>query len=295
MEADPTPPAPRPSADVLRARAASVRGVLASGAYALADGRSVDIQPALAASCAATRLIRPADWPALESAVAARAPVQAAPCPVTMTGETTLAALRRLVVGEARPRVAALNFASARNPGGGWENGAVAQEESIARASGLVATLERCPDYYRINRAEPSLLYTDHAIWSPAVPIFADDAGGWESVPYCAGIITMPAPNAGAMTGEADLRGVLPTLRARIAKVLALAAAMDCAHLVLGAWGCGAFGNQPDLVADLFSQTLDPTRSPWRRRFASITFAVYDTTRRRNAFSAFSAKFPASL
>ena len=291
MEPAPIPPAPRPRSDDLRARAACVRGLFTSGGYELADGRRVDLQAALAASCAATRLIRPADWPALEAAVAARAVVQATPCPVAMTGETTIAALRRLVVAEARPRVAALNFASARNPGGGWENGAVAQEESIARVSGLVATLERCPDYYRVNRAQPSLLYTDHAIWSPAVPVFADDAGAWEAVPFASDIITMPAPNAGAMTGEDDLRGVLPTMRARIAKVLALAAAMDCAHLVLGAWGCGAFGNQPDLVAGLFAETLDPARTSWRRRFASITFAVYDTTRRRAAFTAFSDRF----
>ncbi len=290
MQPAPVPPAPRPSRDDLRTRAASVRGVLSTGTYDLADGRRVDIQAALAATCAGTRLIRPADWPALESAVAARA-AEAAPCPIAMTGETSIAALRRLVVVEARSRVAVLNFASARNPGGGWENGAEAQEESIARVSGLVATLERCPDYYRINRAQESLLYTDHAIWSPAVPVFADDAGVWEAVPFVVDIITMPAPNAGAMTAEDDLRGVLPTLHARISKVLALAAAMDCAHLVLGAWGCGAFGNQPDFVAGLFAEALDPASTTWRRRFASITFAVFDTSRRRAAFTAFSAKF----
>ena len=56
-----------------------------------------------------------------------------------------------------------LNFASARNPGGGFLKGARAQEEDLCRCSGLYPALLTQPNYYQINREQSSMIYTDHA------------------------------------------------------------------------------------------------------------------------------------
>ncbi|WP_308017339.1 TIGR02452 family protein, partial [Streptomyces griseus] len=79
--------------------------------------------------------------------------------------------------GEARGRGAVRSFASARNPGGGYLNGAQAQEEALGRAAALHATLLRAPEYYAHHRAERGAFYTDRVIHSPGVPVFRDDRG----------------------------------------------------------------------------------------------------------------------
>jgi uncharacterized protein (TIGR02452 family) len=255
------------------------------GRYVADDGSVVDIGREVEACRVGTRLVRPDEWPVVEQE--ARALVDAArqPAQVTVTGETTLAALRRLAVDEGREAVAALNFASARTPGGGYRTGAHAQEETLARSSALVASLERVPRYYEQNRATSSSLYTDHAVWSPAVPFFADDAGVFSGTTYRAGIVTMPAPNRGAITLPAEIQAVPDTLRRRMRCVLALAARARVRNLVLGAWGCGVFRNPPDTVAPLFREALDdPT---WSRAFDTVVFAVYDASPQRATFATF--------
>src|SRR5437899_531123 len=80
---------------------------------------------------------------------------------------TTQEAAQRLA---GNGNVVLLNFASARNPGGGFLGGARAQEEELCRCSGLYRGLITQPAYYAANRDQQSLLYTDHLIYSPNVP-----------------------------------------------------------------------------------------------------------------------------
>jgi uncharacterized protein (TIGR02452 family) len=257
--------------------------------YARVGGADVDLREDTARAVNGTELVRPADWTAIIAAgsvgcTAAEAGV------VAVTAESTLAALQRLVVGEGKQHIAALNFASARNPGGGWRNGALAQEETLARASCLVRSLTStvAADYYRANRAQAHLFYTEHAIWTPEVPFFADADGELLGRPYRAGVVTMPAPNIGAMMrlSEHDVLALPQLWRDRIERVLALAIAHGVRHLVLGAWGCGAFGNDPASVAQRFAEVLAPPR-PWLRGLESVTFAIYETSRRRPCLPAF--------
>lgn len=144
-----------------RAQAALLR----TGRYQSPSGGEVDLSAALEAAVAGTRLYAPEQLPGEPQRREGASPV------VEVTSERTQEAAYRLVVEEGE-RVAWLSFASARRPGGGFLNGAVAQEEDLARCSGLYACLRTQPGYYAANRAEPSLLYTDHMIWAPEVPFF---------------------------------------------------------------------------------------------------------------------------
>ncbi len=187
---------------------------------------------------------------------------------ISVTGESTLAAIARLGDG-----CCALNFASAKNPGGGFLGGAQAQEETLARSSALYVCQLAHPEIYQQQRAHRSALYLDLALYSPGVPVIRDDAGAWFSRPVLASIITCAAPNAGALRqhGRFDAAEVESTLRRRGEMVLAIAAHHGESRLVLGAWGAGVFGNDPVIVARAFRDLLD---GAYRGAFAEVVFAV---------------------
>ncbi|MFN0202894.1 MAG: TIGR02452 family protein [Bacteroidia bacterium] len=186
--------------------------------------------------------------------------------------QTTLNAVRA-VLARGETEVCALNFASAKNPGGGFLGGAQAQEESIARATGLYPCLIKAWDYYELHRATKTMLYTDTMIYSPKVPIFKDEEG--ENLPelYTVSIITSAAVNAGVILRQEkrSIPEIEPTMRRRIEKVLALAAHHRQKVLVLGAWGCGVFQNEPSLIAALFAEHL---LGKYKNVFEKVVFAI---------------------
>lgn len=244
--------------------------ILEAGHYEV-GGRRVQVGERVAAAVEGARLYLP-DGFAEPEGPARRETV------VELTRETTLEAARRLGQG-----VAALNFASAKNPGGGFLRGAHAQEEALARASGLYPTLRRFQeDYYDFHRAARDLRYSDRMIYSPGVPVFRDETGALLDEPYSVSFITSPAPNRGALPPGSD---VSDALRRRAWKVLALAAAEGHERLVLGAWGCGVFRNDPAEVATAWSELL---AGPFAGRFAHVAMAVWDpdgTTPQYRAFA----------
>lgn len=208
-----------------------------------------------------------------------------------VSNESTFAAMRRLHAEKAS-RIGCLNFASAKNPGGGFLNGAEAQEEALSRASALYDCLLCAPSYYERNRANDSCLYLDLAIASPLVPFFRDDYGELLDHPLLATVITAPAPNAGAVSrNEPDRTSEIePTLRRRAELVLYAAARSRIESLVLGAWGCGVFRNDPRLVARVFADLLKPGCA-WAVHFKRIVFAVFDPEKSGPNFRAFEEEF----
>jgi uncharacterized protein (TIGR02452 family) len=241
--------------------------IVARGFYETGLKR-VDIADAVASAIRGTELIRADDPlpPPLASHDAPR---------VEVTAETTLSAARRLAITGAR--VIALNFASAKNPGGGFLGGSQAQEESLARSSALYACLEPQREFYEHNRALHSALYSDRILFSPDVPVFRDDAGRLLDEPYLVSFITAPAVNAGAVHDNRpeEVRQIRPTMARRLDRVLAIAASKPCDALILGAWGCGVFRNKPADVVELFHKALGP-RGAFRERFPLVVYAVYD-------------------
>ncbi|WP_333774622.1 TIGR02452 family protein, partial [Streptomyces sp. IBSBF 3136] len=207
-----------------------------------------------------------------------------------VTGESSLEAARRL----ADAPVAVLNFASARNPGGGYLNGAQAQEEALCRASALYTCLLQARQFYDHHRAHRDPLYTDRVIHTPAVPVFRDDRGGLLPQPYAAGFLTAAAPNAGVVRRTAPERaGELPAVLARRAeRVLETAAAQGYRRLVLGAWGCGVFQNDPAQVAGAFRTLLGPG-GRFGRTFEHVVFGILDRRPGSAVRAAFAEAFPA--
>jgi len=233
--------------------------------------RDVDIGEQVARAVAGTRLYLP-DEPL--------APGRPGTMAVEVTNESTLAAARRLG-GD----VVALVFASARKPGGGFLNGAQAQEESIARSSALYPSLRAAGEFYAYHRTHPELTYSDRVIYSPRVPVFRDDRGALIDEPYPVSFLTAAAPNRAAMAGNQPqrLNEVPEVLARRARRVLAVAAAHGHRRLVLGAWGCGVFGNEPAAVAGIFAGAL--AECPW---FDRVTFAVLDRAAGTPTLAAFS-------
>src|SRR5262249_17748258 len=137
-----------------------------------------------------------------------------------VANETTLAAARRLV-GEGHD-VAALNFASARHPGGGFLNGARAQEESLCRSSGLYPCL-LTSKMYGHHADERGGFYTNYAVYSPGVPVIRDDDGELLDPYYRCAFVTSPAVNVGA-TKDRSAGAIRTEMARRVRKVLAIAA-----------------------------------------------------------------------
>jgi uncharacterized protein (TIGR02452 family) len=254
--------------------------IVKRGFYALPDERVVSIAPAVRACLDATRFFAPDSLEAVRREALTK-PVGDRTV-IEVHNETTLAGIARLLVADAGP-VAALNFASAKNPGGGFLNGSQAQEESLARSSALYASLLLAPDYYMGHRRMASCLYSDAMILSPVCPVFRDDEGTLLDEPQLATFITSAAPNAGAIDSD-ETRHLADVFRRRADYILAVAAAHGYDNLVLGAWGCGVFRNDPALVADVFAEHL---HGLWANRFRRVVFAVLDTSTALATFEAF--------
>ncbi|MEU3403655.1 TIGR02452 family protein [Streptomyces sp. NPDC006670] len=244
--------------------------IVAAGGYRTRSGRWVSLAAGLAESKAGTRLYGPNQViPDGESVRGIQRTV------FEVTGESSTVAARRLAQVPGDGPVAVLNFASARNPGGGYGRGAKAQEEALCRASALYETLLEAPEYYEVHRAGRSTFYTDRVIHSPGVPVFRDDRGDLLETPFRAGFLTSPAPNAGTIRRQEPERApeIPAALVRRAGRVLEVAALHGYRALVLGAWGCGVFRNDPAEVAEAFRTQLT-TR--FTGTFAQVAFAVLD-------------------
>lgn len=253
--------------------------ILETGTYRAPSGRTVSVADALQASVEGTRLYHPDDFPSLTCTNDGRAKTR-----VEVTGETTLQAAERLTGF----RPLCLNFASAKNPGGGFLSGSQAQEESLARSSGLYSTLLPHAEMYDFNRQVGTSLYSDYIVYSPDVPVFRRDDGALREVPFLASFITAPAVNAGAIEKNEpqSVQFIKSTMALRLNKLLWVAHTQGHAALILGAWGCGVFGNAPAVVAQLFADALGP-EGLFPSSFEHVVYAVYDPSAGQETLAAF--------
>jgi len=194
-----------------------------------------------------------------------------------------------------------LNFASAKNPGGGYKSGSSAQEESLCRSSLLYPCLhqfeERQNHYYRINRSKQNqfgTFFSNCAIFSPLVPIIRDDGPNMSLSPnkVLCSFVTSPAPNKSALKQQQkkrnadssilssqDQRKLQNVMEKRILRILTIFEMNGCTDLILGAFGCGVFGNDPEFVAAAFRKIINWS---FKGVFCSITFAIWTPPRLAN-------------
>lgn len=257
-----------------------------SGQYAAPSGAVVHIDTEQRAAEANTRLYRPDELRMLIDSGGGTGP----PPFMNVSAETTQAAGQRMA---ADGPVVLLNFASARNPGGGFLRGAKAQEEDVTRCSGLYPCLLNAPEYYSANRAQSSMMYTDHIIYSPAVPFFRIKSDTLIEQPFEASVITAPAPNAGEARRKGEGRKVSETLTRRAGMVLAIAQDNGHRRLLLGAWGCGVFQNNATEVATVFRDWLTSPR--FAGAFDQVDFGIWDNTKDKRVLQAFQAVIEAPI
>jgi uncharacterized protein (TIGR02452 family) len=275
----------------IRARIAQeTLAIVQGGAYRSPSGRDVSFLDDIQMAVHRTELITPNSAKSLRQRAERALAERSFRTTFEATNESTFSAAKRLVDRYGSEKVAALNFASAKNPGGGFLNGSQAQEESLARASALYSCLLQQSTYYDTNRKALNALYTDHMIVSPQVPVFRDDDDVLIDEPWKVTIITSPAPNAGAVAKNDPvyLPCVETTLRRRAEHILSAAVVYDQTALVLGAWGCGVFQNDPKLVAQIFREMLMGDGA-FAKAFEHVTFAVLD--RKGDNFTAFAETF----
>ena len=262
--------------------------ILERGAYQH-NGTQIEFSEALQEMCNGTLLYTPSD---LEQLINSSKQTSGANTTIKVLNCTTFAAAKQLVE-EGHSNPLCLNFASAKNPGGGFLGGSQAQEEALARASGLYQSLIGKMEYYETNRAYRSTLYTNHLIYSPGVPVFRDDNDQFLEQPYYVSIITSPAVNTGALRRNSpdQMDQVKPKMEERIRSVLAVAKEHGHRTLVLGAWGCGVFGNNPKDIASWFAEALyEDVR--FKNAFDTVWFAVLDRTKDNYIFNAFDEALP---
>lgn len=175
-------------------------------------------------------------------------------------------------------KTAVLNFANPHFPGGGVKSGAVAQEESLCRSSNLYPCLSASgvgEAFYQYHREKTDYFFSDRVLYTKDVTVFKDDALVPALMPqeqwFRVDVITCAAPYLAKRkyTNRAALKEIFVS---RIRNILETAIDNEVHVLILGAFGCGAFRNPPEVVAEAFRDVLVEVR--YRRAFRRIVFAI---------------------
>lgn len=199
-------------------------------------------------------------------------------------------------------KVCVLNFASATNPGGGVVNGSSAQEECICRCTTLYPCLNikfLWDNFYSIHRAAGDPLYNNDCVYTPNACVFKSDTNFPEPLSkedwWQVNILTCAAPNlrekpsnamnpcAGNVAAKVTATELARLLTSRIRRIFEVAASNENDVLILGAFGCGAFRNPPEIVAKVFNAVMQD----FLCHFETIEYAVFHTERELANYEAF--------
>ena len=173
-------------------------------------------------------------------------------------------------------KICVLNFANPITPGGGVRRGARAQEETLCLRSSLLYSLEsqEAVDYYHYNRS-CSFRGSDAMILSPYVSVFKDCNYNYLQEDFTVAVLTVAAPMVSPISHRLEdvtEKKMENILRLRILSILSVAIYFGYDRLVLGAWGCGAFGNDARVISRLFKEVLQDVNAD--THFKEVCFAI---------------------
>lgn len=172
-------------------------------------------------------------------------------------------------------RVTLLNFASAKTPGGAARRGGIAQEEDICRCSGLLHSLDRVPRVWYDTWRMP-FGYDDRLLLSYNVPFIRNGDHCFVDTMY-ADVITCAAPNIADGLPPEKMKLIIE----HRTRWIVYTAAMNRAEvLILGAFGCGVFGNDPHVVAQAWKQAVQDHAGGIQQ----IVHPIYGSIENYNAF-----------
>ncbi len=197
-------------------------------------------------------------------------------CKITVTNSDTYAAAKKF------DSVLAMNFANAHQPGGGFRAGANAQEEALCRCSTLYRSItsDKAKEMYTYNNTHVSKVESDYMLISKDVLVFRNENLELLEEPFKTSVVTIPAPNRRGAAFFASSSLIEETFRRRIRIMVKAAIERGYKNMVLGAWGCGAFGNKPTEVARYFKEII--VDEGYGRFFDEICFAIYGSEDGRN-------------
>jgi uncharacterized protein (TIGR02452 family) len=242
--------------------------------YINESGAVVDIAAQIAR--ARTEVISPEAPLSIVGAVARSGTIEA-------TQETTIGALYRLIVLEGLRCTIALNFANAHCAGGGYLGCARAQEEACCRCSTLYYEISaHGREYYEYNNRhrDDEALFSDYEIITRDMIAFRDDQYRFLEQPFYCAFLTSPAPMAKrhrAVNRTNPREKLHEVMMRRIRRIIVSAIDRGFESIVLGAYGCGAVGNDPEDTAAMFHQLL--VADGLRQYFEKVVFAVFDPMR----------------
>lgn len=186
-------------------------------------------------------------------------------------------------------KMTVLNFASYKNPGGGYTEGSLAQEESLCAASNLYPILKAFKDDYYADNAKNvnRSLYRNNLLYTPGVSFFDttkyNNSRAIQNAPVLCDVITCAAPNAKAAKKQHKVSQVEinSAMAERCMRILYVAHENKTDVLVLGAFGCGVFGNNPTDVARIFGLLL--VNGVFMDCFKKVIFAIPRSPLNNNA------------
>ena len=219
------------------------------------------------------------------------------PLPERRFKKTTISVVKRRTLDAAiglqrrylELRIAVHNFASASNPGGGVRYGSRAQEEALCRCSTLYPVLNteaNWKNFYSVNRERKNPLHDDACIYTPEITVCKSDIDKPTRLPRdkwdLVDVITIAAPNLRERPNNANNPGNDTPVRitdeelfalheTRLRHMFTVLAHHNADIFVTGAFGCGAFQNNPEVVAQAYKKILPE----FDGYFKEVVFAIY--------------------
>lgn len=254
----------------------STRNILNTGHFYWGNGKRIFLN--ISPEVMKTKVLLPFEIYEYFDSYESKKRISNSKCKITVKKVDTLQAAR-MFYEAGKENVIVLNFANPIEPGGGIRRGAIAQEESLCMRTTLLLSLENknAEAYYQYNQALKNVLAaSDAVIVSKNVQVFRNPDYKLIENPFVIDVITAAAPLVSPFSHCLDGVSEIQMQQLWFQRIVSIMLSMimnSCStNVVLGAIGCGAYGNSPNLVSNAFKEVFEKIRID--NFFEEITFAI---------------------